>query len=236
MFTTKLALLNLTNKSPFKRTVARSARLHSTSSSDPSLSLNTEANDQNGNATQAATTTTTATTKSTKTPQTESNIQFKKSIRVNPALLNSNMLQFQASQIKPSFKLKPKKPFDHILLPSVPTTKYIDKGLMKKDMFFTGFKPLLTPIQHSVNYNVQPRKKKETIPLTWNFSACKLQSFEDYSNVPQFIVDNLVPFSPPGPPGNEIIIDNLKLAKLKEENERKLHSAEVYEFLKHFRK
>lgn len=194
----------------------------SSSSSDPTQVLGSETTDQNGNATQT-------------TKEDSSNVEYKQPINLNEAHLNRSKMDTK-KLTKPSFKLKSKQPFDHVNLPSVPTTKYIDKNIMKKDILFTGYRPVLSPIKDSANNYKSQIRKKDTIPLTWNYSACKLKSFDDFSAVPQFIVDKLVPFNPPNEPGNEIIIDNLKLARLREENERKLYSKEVYEFIKHFRK
>jgi hypothetical protein len=114
-------------------------------------------------------------------------------------------------------------------IPAVPSTQYLDGNAMKRDIFYTGFRPILTPVRRPV----AKVKRQATRPLGWNQSACNLETFDDFSKVPQFVADKLVPFKEPGEPGNEI---RLGYQSRKEQKEMERLSKEVYDFIKHFRK
>jgi hypothetical protein len=120
--------------------------------------------------------------------------------------------------------------FRHIQLPTVASTQYLDTASLKTDIFYKGFRPLLSPVERPIvkNYN-----KKPTIPLSWNTSACKLTNFDDFSKVPQFVVDKLTPFNKPASPGNEIRLGNKSRKELKQQEKL---SKEVLEFIKFFKK
>lgn len=113
-------------------------------------------------------------------------------------------------------------------VPSVPSTQYLDVNTVKRDMFFTGFRPILTPVRRPV----ARVKKQPTKALGWNESACSLETFDDFSKVPQFIADKLVPFKEPSEPGNEVRVG---YKSRKEEREMQKLSMEVADFIKHFR-
>ncbi|KAH3676085.1 hypothetical protein WICMUC_002382 [Wickerhamomyces mucosus] len=180
-------------------------RFHSSSSSSPSDTANVGNSEHNSN----------------------TNTKHKPSFKQAAQVKTSSLSKLKTNSIRLSTPTN---------IPSVPTTKYIDTNSLKKDIFFTGFRPILSPIKSSsTTKSISGFMKKQTVSLSWNFSACNLEKFDDYSAVPQFIVDKLVPFNTPGKPGNEIIIDNLKLSRLREENERKQYQEDVYEFLKYFR-
>ncbi|CDR43765.1 CYFA0S12e04082g1_1 [Cyberlindnera fabianii] len=113
--------------------------------------------------------------------------------------------------------------------PSVNSTQHLDQNALRNDIFYGGFRPVLTPLRRPVTKT----KKTPTIPLSWNMSACKLETFDDYSKVPQFVVDKLVPFHSPQEPGNEI---RLGAKSRKEQKEMERLSKDVYEFILQFRK
>ncbi|ODV72214.1 uncharacterized protein CYBJADRAFT_168875 [Cyberlindnera jadinii NRRL Y-1542] len=114
-------------------------------------------------------------------------------------------------------------------VPSVPSTQYLDLNTVKRDVFFSGFRPILAPVKRPVT----KVKRQPTKPLRWNESACNLETFDDFSKVPQFVADKLIPFKEPSEPGNEVRVG---YKSRREEKEMERMSKELYDFIRHFRK
>lgn len=165
------------------------------------------------------------TSEESKEPETESN---KKEIKRRICIESRNIEEYERSSPS-NLNLATKEYFKHIQLPSVASTQYLDTASLKTDIFYKGFRPLLSPIKRPIKI----QNRKPTIPLSWNTSACKLKQFDDFSKIPQFVVDKLVPFNKPPLPGSEIRLGN-KSGKEIRQQERL--SKEVLEFINHFKK